>query len=431
MTQLRETAKLLTDRLSGAGIEKYALSLSRSEKQELNTELEKFSLYRTTFDQDVKVTVFTDGKKGDASGNDLSEEGLEKLVDTAIAAAQSSPEDEAFDIAPCQGKEVFTEGPQEGEIERLYDRIQEVLDSCAQQFPKILMMQIIGSYTRSDGLYLNSNGTDFETHTGVYETILEFAGNEGEKTTGINDGYAAMKDLDIPVLDHGMIRRTLEDTQKSLDVLSIGDKFEGTVVFTPSCLGYMIYMLGRSFLGDSVIMEGSSPWRSRIGEKVASEAVTVRLAAQDDRLAVTEPFTADGFQSENVTVLEKGVLRCHLLSLYAANKTGGSVTKNDSMALIMEPGEKSLDQIISGVKRGLLVGGFSGGHPGANGEISGVAKNSFYIEDGKIKGAVMETMINGNLADIFANVSAVSSELVCDGTSVLPYMATEGMVISG
>ena len=83
------------------------------------------------------------------------------------------------------------------------------------------------------------------------------------------------------------------------------------------------------------------------------------------------------------------------------------------------------------MKRGLIVGGFSGGHPGANGEISGVAKNSFYIEDGKIKGAVMETMINGNLADIFQNVSAVSEELVCDGTSVLPYMACEGMIISG
>ncbi len=77
------------------------------------------------------------------------------------------------------------------------------------------------------------------------------------------------------------------------------------------------------------------------------------------------------------------------------------------------------------------MGGFSGGEPGANGEFSGVAKNSFYVENGEIKGAVMETMINGNLQDVFRNVTAVSKELVSDGRMAFPYLATEGVTISG
>ncbi len=431
MTELRDMARLLTDKLSAAGIDKYAVSLTESEKQELNTELENFSLYRTTFDQQAKVTAFTGGRKGSATGNDLSQEGLSKLVETAIAGAQSAPVDEAFDIAEYQGKEVFTQGPSEGDIERLYDRMQEMMDTVHKDYPKINLMQMIGSYTRMAGLYLNSNGTDFETRSGVYSMVMMFAGNDGQKTTGISDGFAAMKDLDTPLLGLGMIRKNLEDTQKSLETVPVGGKFEGTVIFTPSCLQYMIYMLANSFLNDSVIIDGTSPWLDKAGQKVASDLITIRLAAQDDRLAETEPFTGDGYKAENVTVIDKGILKCHLLSLYSANKMGRPVTKNDSTSVIMEPGTTALEEIIGGVKRGLLVGGFSGGHPGANGEISGVAKNSFYIEDGKIKGAVMETMINGNLADIFANVSAVSRELVSDGTAVLPYMATEGMVISG
>ena len=60
-----------------------------------------------------------------------------------------------------------------------------------------------------------------------------------------------------------------------------------------------------------------------------------------------------------------------------------------------------------------------------------MAKNSFYVENGKIAGAVTETMINGNLEQVFKNVIAVSREQACDGHSVLPWLASGGIVISG
>jgi len=159
--------------------------------------------------------------------------------------------------------------------------------------------------------------------------------------------------------------------------------------------------------------------------------VTFSLKASDERLVETEPYTDDGLKAENVTVLEKGVLKNQLLSLYAANKTSRPVTRNSSRAMVMEPGETPLKDMIASVKRGLIVGGFSGGRPGVSGDFSGVAKNSFYIEDGKIQGAVSETMINGNLEKVFQNVTAVSKEVSMDGASVMPYLATEGIVISG
>jgi PmbA protein len=53
-------------------------------------------------------------------------------------------------------------------------------------------------------------------------------------------------------------------------------------------------------------------------------------------------------------------LKTHLLSLYAANKTGRPVTKNACSAMIVEPGGKSFKELIAQTKRGLLVGGFSG-----------------------------------------------------------------------
>jgi PmbA protein len=69
--------------------------------------------------------------------------------------------------------------------------------------------------------------------------------------------------------------------------------------------------------------------------------------------------------------------------------------------------------------------------PGANGEFSGVAKNSFLIERGKITGAVTETMVNGNLGEAFRRIKGVSKEVLCDGGSVVPWIAVDGIVISG
>ena len=94
-------------------------------------------------------------------------------------------------------------------------------------------------------------------------------------------------------------------------------------------------------------------------------------------------------------------------------------------------GISTLAELIASVDRGLILGGFSGGQPGTNGEFSGVAKNSFLIENGKIKGAVTETMVNGNLGEVVRNIRGISKELKCDGGSVVPYIAVDGIVISG
>jgi len=87
--------------------------------------------------------------------------------------------------------------------------------------------------------------------------------------------------------------------------------------------------------------------------------------------------------------------------------------------------------MIKNIKKGILIDGFSGGYPAVNGDFSGVAKNGFLIEDGKIAGAITETMISGNLFEMFKNIKDVSKEQVCAGWCVTPYMSFDGVVISG
>jgi len=87
--------------------------------------------------------------------------------------------------------------------------------------------------------------------------------------------------------------------------------------------------------------------------------------------------------------------------------------------------------MIKVVKKGILLQRFSGGSPAANGDFSGVAKNSFYIDDGEVSYPVNETMITGNIIDMFKNIENISTDFVNYGHSILPWIQVCGMSISG
>ena len=429
--ELKKTADLLDSQLKEQGIGKYKYTLSRSEKQELNLENGGFKLMRTVFNNSGSLKVFLGEKMGSASGNNITGDGLRKLAAEARAAAESASEDPCHDLAPDQGKEFFCQGVYEPDLDRFIERISEFLETTAKDFPKIRIMSAIGSFDRWEWISRNTNGTEFSARAGQYHFGIEICAGEGDKTTGLDYTGFTTANLDTPFMEMGDLRRRLGDEQNSIDPETLNGKFEGTVIMTPGCAAEFLYMMLSNYAGEGVVINGTSLWLDKVGEQVVNENLTVSLDPYDERIVMGERGTGDGFRSEKVTIIDRGVLKTHMLSLYGANKTGRPVMKNSAFDLVVAPGDKTLEEMIASVDRGLILGGFSGGQPGTNGEFSGVAKNSFLIEKGKIRGAVTETMVNGNLGEAFKNIRGISRELLCDGSTVVPYIAVDGIVISG
>ena len=124
MYDIHQVSKKLEALLKEKGAQVWEHSVSESEKRELNTELKDFSLLRTIFNNSVSVTVIQDGRKGAASGNDLTDEGLNKVVSDAMLGAASSVPDEANVIAEKQAPETFHNGPWDADMTLFYDRLQ-------------------------------------------------------------------------------------------------------------------------------------------------------------------------------------------------------------------------------------------------------------------------------------------------------------------
>lgn len=431
MEEIREVAKKVGQALLDAGADKAQYTVTAKETHEFNVDGGEFSLFRTLFDHSLAITAYRDNKKGSVSVNSFTDGAITEAVQDCIRSAQSGIADEAYDIAPGQEAECFCDGAWEPDIDLLFCRTRELLRDIRERYPKILMEQMIVSHDKIHSVYQNTNGTDFESRRGVYSVSLMFSGHEGENTTSFFGSEIRTDRLDRPFLELGSVKKDLADAEAQLVTVPLTGKFEGTIVLTPASLFEFLYSIIGNFASDGVILEKTSIWLEKLGQKVADERITVSMRPDDPRIVCGERYTGDGFRSEGYDLIRDGVLRAFMLSLYVANKSGFAPAKNTSASVIIEGGDTPYEEMVGGIQKGLIVGRFSGGQPSINGEFSGVAKNSFLIEDGIVKGAVSETMINGNLAKLLNSLVAISEETVEDGSSVLPYMAFDGVVISG
>ncbi|MBP3610075.1 MAG: TldD/PmbA family protein [Lachnospiraceae bacterium] len=431
MADLKMTAQKVQKVIEEAKLTKSRFCVEEKETQEFTMENGEFSLFRTLFDKNLSVNVFHNQKKGSASTNKFDDAAIHAVVEAAVTSSESAVADEAYDIAPKQDAECFEVGIYEPDMDLLFERTKELGDNIKEQFPKIQVMQIIVSHVKVHEIYWNSNGTELETYAGAYRLTVEFSGNDGEKTTSLNYTGISTTDLSEPFIEQGAIKRQLEDTVKQLKVKPMEGKFEGTVVLMPECVNEFLYYITSCFAGDSVVLEKTSIWLDKIGEQVADSRLTVSFDPMNEKIVDFERYTPDGFKSEPYDFIQKGVLKSFKTSLYVANKNGSAPAKNMSYSMVVEAGDTAVEDIIRNVEKGLLMGGFSGGEPGTNGEISGVAKNSFLIENGRVTTPVNEVMISGNLAEMLKNIVAVSKERVADGGAVMPYIAVDGIVVSG
>lgn len=426
-----EIAQYVLEALKRAGADSAQCVVYSGKTDELNVDGGKFSLLRSTFDASISMKAIKGSKRGSIGINQTTKEAINKAAQECIAAAESSIEDPYQSIAPFTAKAEYHSGILEADRDKLFDRIEEFLNDTKEQFPKIMLEQLISNFESSQKVYMNTNGTVLTYNHGEYSFNTMFSAHEGEKASSFNGYFYVTDNLDKPFLDLGMQRALLEDAEKQLETVSTGDKFVGKVIYSPDCFNELIETALSNFASDSVLIDGTSPWKDSLGTKVTSDKLNLRSIPLDERIIVGERYTPDGFPAENMDIIKGGVLKTFVLSLYGSKKTGFPRSKNSGGSLEVVPGNTSLSDMIKGIDRGLIINRFSGGQPSTNGDFSGVAKNSFLIENGKIGPAVSETMISGNIIDMLNNIVAISSEQMSDGLTLMPWCEFDGVTVSG
>lgn len=426
----REILRYCIDEMKKAGAEKAQCLLKDVEKEELNVEFGEIDLLRTTYDTNLNLTAILDNKKGTVSINQMDKDSIDEAIEHVMEIAKSSESDEANDIAPEQPSKSFSAGPESPDLDLMYDKTKDFLAYTSEKYPITNMRGVNFDFNKTRRYYMNSNGVDFKATKNHYTFVLIFSSREGKSISSFNYSAYTMKDIDKALKDYGSIDTLLQQSTEQIKTHGLPEKFVGDVIVTPDCLGNFVGAIS-SFLGDYSLIAETSIYQDKLNKPIADPKLTLHSKPISDEIATPYFFTSDGFEAENSTIIDDGALKTFLLSLYGANKTGKERAVNRGGCYVIEPGDAAFDDIVKSTKQGILLCRFSGGRPSKNGDFSGVAKNSYYIEDGEIKFPLSETMITGNLKEMLFNIKNISKEQIDFGFSIYPWIQFSELTVSG
>jgi PmbA protein len=405
--------------------------LITSRKHELNVNHNTISLLRTTFNTSLNLSVIKNQRKGGVRLNKTGPAEISTAVKDAMEIARSSKEDPAYAVADKQEPKTFSKGSNEPDLNAMHQRVTTFLEQARERYPKLIIEEAVMDFTSSRRLYTNTNDVDFDAKGGHYSFWAMFTAKEGKKTSSFNYSGFSARVLEKELLEYGTLGTVMQQTSEQLDLKPVPDKFTGDLLITPDCLGDFISMYGGTFLSEYSLISGTSIFKDRLGQHVASPDLTLHSQPRSEELAGGYFVTSDGFEAKNSTMIDQGVLKHFNLGLYGSRKTGKPRSPNRGGAWVMEGGRTGYPECLQNIKQGIMLCRFSGGSPNHNGDFSGVAKNSYYIKDGQIKYPVNETMIAGNLAEVFRNIVAISTERINFGGQILPWMVVGGVTVSG
>jgi PmbA protein len=425
-----DIAAYCIEAMQKAGIRKAQCTLRDQREDELNVDGGEISLLRTTHDTLVSLLGIMDDRKGTATINKTDRKSIDHAVEGLVELARSSRPDPANEIAGKQPAGVFSNGPLEPDLGLMYDRTREFLARTVVTYPTLILEQVILDFVTRKKVFLNSNGVQFESSQGYYSFSQMFTSREGSEASSFNyTGFSSL-DLDRKLHEYASIDTLMRQSTEQVRPLDFTGKFQGDIIITPDCLNDFISFI-TGYLSDYSLISGTSIFKESLGREIADPRLTLRSMPVSQENADGYFFTADGFAAENSTVIEKGVLKTFLLSLYGSLKTGLPKAVNMGGAWMVDAGESSFEEMVRGVDRGILMCRFSGGDPSDNGDFSGVAKNSYGIEGGRVTHPIRETMISGNLANALRDIRGISRERVNFGSDVLPWVTLGGITISG
>jgi TldD protein len=231
-----------------------------------------------------------------------------------------------------------------------------------------------------------------------------------------------------------------------------------TVVLAPGWPGILLHeAIGHGLEGD-FNRKGVSAFAGRLGQKVASELVTVvddgTIPNRRGSLNVDDEGTPTG----RTVLIDHGVLTAYMQDRLNARLMGMSPTGNGRRESYAHPpmprmtntfmlaGQEDPDDIIRSVPNGLYAVTFGGGQVDiTSGKFVFSASEAYLIENGRVTAPVKGATLIGNGPDALTRVSRVGHDLALDegvgtcgkdGQSVpvgvgLPTIRIDGMTVGG
>ncbi|MFH1228265.1 MAG: TldD/PmbA family protein [Planctomycetota bacterium] len=424
----------------GAGeAEIYAVS---SKKIEIS--LENNDIHRTVSQQEqsIGIRTFINKSLGFASVNILTPDSIDSAVHNAISLSRKSPRDEYNGVPePCEISKVTKVYDPASAGFGIEDGLKLAIRmlKTAKDFDKRVSVES-GCFVAdiSKKVIINSKGVRAEELSNAFVYYIIGMAVDGPVVSTFDvqfDGTAMLSEIDV----ESVAREFAKNVVGSLGA-GKGESFKGAIVLSPDAVMNFIHPVIFSANANNV-QKGMSKLAGKLGQKVASELLTIKDDGLIEGGLATSAFDREGMPHKPVFIIKDGLLSSYLYNTYTAKKdktgssghaSGGpnSVPAIGTTNIIVSQGGKSKDEMIADIKNGVLVTSFSGFPNPVSGDFSGVVKGGYLIKNGQIVKPLVETLIAGNSFDLLSRISAVSKERKKVFTSLLPYIRVEDVSVT-
>ena len=383
----------------------------------VSTRLQEIENVEFTNDGALGISVYLGQQKGNASTSDLSEEAIKNTVEAALAIAKYTSPDDCTGLAD---KELMAfEAP---DLELYHEASVDV-----EQATK-LALEAEKSALEYDAKIVNSNGASFNSHTGV----RVYGNTHGMLQSYLSSRYSLSCSVIGGELDQ--LENDYEYTvSREFDSLSPADWVgqncakkviarlnpqklttrEVPVIFLNDVATGLISHLTGAISGGSLYRK-SSFLLDHLGKQVLPDWFQISERPHLLKRLASTPFDSEGVRTQDLEIIQDGVLQTYLLTSYSGRKMGMQSTGHAGgihnwlvkpnltgglTALLRQMGTGLLVTDVMGQGVNIVTGDYSRGAAG------------FWVENGEIQYPVAEITIAGQLQDMLKNIVAVADDV--------------------
>jgi len=444
---LLELAQDIVRRAQSAGATDAECTIAEGDEFSVNVRMREIENIKEAGSRGAGLRILIGRKTGSSYTSDLSPDGIERLVKSAIELG-----------------DITTDDPHAGLPEP--DELGSIPGDLGMYAPSVAGLDTdlkIETARRAEEAALstdarisNSEGASFDNHVGrhIFANSRGFAGEYRSSYCSLStspvakDGESMERDYwytlarDFAGLEAAEFvgRTAAERALRRLNAVKVETQ-RVPVVFEPRTARSLLDNIFEAVHGMSIYRQESF-LAGKLGEKVAHEGVTVIDDGTLPALFGTSPFDDEGVPSRRTVVIERGILKNYLLNTYAARKLGMKTTGNAARGLtgnagighgnfFLEKGVQTPEQIVAGIPNGFYVTELMGfGVNIVTGDYSRGAAG-IWIRNGELAFAVSEVTIAGNLRDMLMGIEAIGNHLEFRGSVAAPALKIGEMTVGG
>jgi TldD protein len=298
------------------------------------------------------------------------------------------------------------------EVARAHDpRVSQATVSYAESVQEILVANSDGVHRTDTRVRVN-----FAVHVVAKDGAVLESGFEAVRGT-----------LGFEMLTEDAVRDAAEKAARRA-VLNVGAQPAPagtyTVVLSSEAGGTLIHESVGHGLEADLNLKGLSVYSGRIGQKVASELITVIDDGRDPGQRGTAAMDDEGTATQRTVLIEKGVLKTYLSDRKHAEKLGirrsGNARRESFRHLpicrmtntMIASGDSDPDEIVRSVKDGIFVKKMGGGQVDVvSGNFAFEVTECYRIRDGKLAEPLRGATLVGQGPKLMSEIDMVGSDL--------------------